>query len=156
MVGRHLVWKTSCKIWFSIFLTCNHGWERMESTDTLSDGQTFHFVRLIFVATHQDFIYDVHLETLMYEILAFWRKTTSDARPSSDKYCNLMVVMVMMAVAMMMVMPMMVMVKMIVMVIKGAGIILLSPDTYCNIKWFTIFSIFSLSHFWSMRFLSYF
>ena len=70
----------------------------------------------------------------MYEILAFWRKTTSDARPSSDKYCNLMV---MMAVAMMMVMPMMMMmVTMIVMVmvIKGAGIILLSPDTYCNIK----------------------
>ena len=106
----------------------------MESTDTLSDGQTFHFVRLIFVPTHQDFIHDVHLETLMYEILAFWRKTTSDARPSSDKYCNLMVVM---AVAMMMVMPMMMMmVTMIVMVmvIKGAGIILLSPDTYCNIK----------------------
>ena len=109
----------------------------MESTDTLSDGQTCHFVRLIFVATHQDFNYDVHLETLMYEILAFWRKTTSDARPSSDKYCNLMVVMVMMAVAMMMVMmTMMVIVKMIVMVmvIKGAGIILFSPDTYCNIK----------------------
>ena len=58
----------------------------------------------------------------MYEILAFWRKTTSDARPSSDKYCNLMVVMMMMAVMVM------------VMVIKGAGIILLSPDTYCNIK----------------------
>ena len=107
----------------------------MESTDTLSDGQTFHFVRLIFVATHQDFIYDVHLETLMYEILAFWRKTTSDARPSSDKYCNLMVVMVMM-VMMAVMMMMMVMVNMIVMVmvIKGAGIILLSPDTYCNIK----------------------
>ena len=64
----------------------------------------------------------------MYEILAFWRKTTSDARPSSDKYCNLMLVMVMMTMMMMVTMIVM------VMVIKGAGIILLSPDTYCNIK----------------------
>ena len=137
------------KFWFSSFFFSPVTMDGREwNPQTLSPmGKPF---ILFFWFSSQDFIYDVHLETLMYEILAFWRKTTSDARPSSDKYCNLMLVMVMMTMMMMVTMIVM------VMVIKGAGIILLSPDTYCNIKWFTIFSIFSLLHFWSTRFLSYF